>query len=87
MTQDGRHYSVRDLEMDRRHPQPGHPHRSKGWSQRDAVTGSAAQVVRQLQDLLGLSFTGFNFIISGPHRMAAMNRIAEDVLPVLRSTE
>jgi alkanesulfonate monooxygenase SsuD/methylene tetrahydromethanopterin reductase-like flavin-dependent oxidoreductase (luciferase family) len=55
--------------------------------QPDAVTGSAAQVVGQLQDLLGLGFTGFNFIISGPHRMATMNRIADDVLPVLRSTE
>jgi alkanesulfonate monooxygenase SsuD/methylene tetrahydromethanopterin reductase-like flavin-dependent oxidoreductase (luciferase family) len=51
----------------------------------DAVTGSAAQVVSQLRDLLGLGFTGFNFIINGPDRIAAMHQIAEDVLPILRS--
>src|SRR5215469_1175461 len=47
--------------------------------QPDAVSGSAKQVVSQLQDLLGLGFTGFNFIISGPDRTANMQRIAEDV--------
>jgi hypothetical protein len=54
--------------------------------QPDAVTGPANQVVSQLQDLLGLAFTGFNFMISGPDRIANMQRIAEDVLPILRST-
>ena len=52
----------------------------------DAVSGSAEQVVGQLQDLRGLGFTGFNFLISGPDRMASMRRIAEEVLPALRST-
>jgi alkanesulfonate monooxygenase SsuD/methylene tetrahydromethanopterin reductase-like flavin-dependent oxidoreductase (luciferase family) len=54
--------------------------------QPDTVTGSAKQVVNQLQELLGLGFTGFNFITSGPDRIADMQRIAEDVLPILRST-
>lgn len=54
--------------------------------QPDVVTGSAKQVVSQLRDLLGLGFTGFNFIVSGPGRAPSMQRIAEEVLPVLRST-
>ena len=54
--------------------------------QPDVVTGSAKQVVSQLRDLLGIGFTGFNFIVSGPGRTANMQRIAEEVLPVLRST-
>ena len=54
--------------------------------QPDAVTGSAEQAVSQLRDLLRLGFTGFNFIASGPDRKADMQRIAEEVLPVLRST-
>jgi alkanesulfonate monooxygenase SsuD/methylene tetrahydromethanopterin reductase-like flavin-dependent oxidoreductase (luciferase family) len=54
--------------------------------QPDAVTGSANQVMSQLQDLVGLGFTGFNFMTSGPDRIANMQRIAEDVLPILRST-
>lgn len=55
--------------------------------QPDVVTGSATQVVSQLRDLLGLGFTGFNFMISGPDRTAAMTRIAHDVLPSLRSDQ
>jgi alkanesulfonate monooxygenase SsuD/methylene tetrahydromethanopterin reductase-like flavin-dependent oxidoreductase (luciferase family) len=51
----------------------------------DAVTGSAIQVVSQLRDFLGLGFTGFNFILSGPARTENMRRIAEQVLPALRS--
>jgi alkanesulfonate monooxygenase SsuD/methylene tetrahydromethanopterin reductase-like flavin-dependent oxidoreductase (luciferase family) len=54
--------------------------------QPDMVTGSAKQVVSQLRDLLGLGFTGFNFLVSGPGRTANMQRIAEEVLPDLRST-
>jgi alkanesulfonate monooxygenase SsuD/methylene tetrahydromethanopterin reductase-like flavin-dependent oxidoreductase (luciferase family) len=54
--------------------------------QPDVVTGSASQVVSRLRDLLGLGFTGFNFIASGPGRIANMQRIAEEVLPALRST-
>ncbi len=54
--------------------------------QPDMVTGSARQVVSQLRDLLGLGFTGFNFIVSGPGQIANMRRIAEEVLPALRST-
>ena len=53
--------------------------------QPDAVTGSAKQVVNQLRDLRGLGFTGFNFILSGPDRVASMQQIAHDVLPTLRS--
>jgi alkanesulfonate monooxygenase SsuD/methylene tetrahydromethanopterin reductase-like flavin-dependent oxidoreductase (luciferase family) len=54
--------------------------------QPDVVTGSAKQVVSQLRDLLGLGFTGFNFIVDSPDLTANMQRIAEEVLPVLRST-
>ncbi len=54
--------------------------------QPDMVTGPARQVVSQLRDLLGLGFTGFNFILSGPGQTTNMRRIAEDVLPVLRPT-
>jgi alkanesulfonate monooxygenase SsuD/methylene tetrahydromethanopterin reductase-like flavin-dependent oxidoreductase (luciferase family) len=54
--------------------------------QPDVITGSAKQVVSQLRDLLGLGFTGFNFIVNGPGRTANVQRIAEEVLPVLRST-
>jgi alkanesulfonate monooxygenase SsuD/methylene tetrahydromethanopterin reductase-like flavin-dependent oxidoreductase (luciferase family) len=50
------------------------------------VTGSAKQVVSQLRDFLGLGFTGFNFNVSGAGQTASMQRIAEEVLPVLRST-
>jgi alkanesulfonate monooxygenase SsuD/methylene tetrahydromethanopterin reductase-like flavin-dependent oxidoreductase (luciferase family) len=146
-TQDGRHYSVRDLEME---PRPGHPipiwlgtfgpralavtgALADGWipslgyrpleefpamrrrideaalaagrspdeirgvlnvnvrldadaqPERDAVTGSAAQCVSQLRDLLGLGFTGFNFLIGGPDRSAALRQVAEEVVPALRS--
>jgi alkanesulfonate monooxygenase SsuD/methylene tetrahydromethanopterin reductase-like flavin-dependent oxidoreductase (luciferase family) len=49
----------------------------------DVITGSAKQVVSQLRDLLGLGFTGFNFIVSDPGRTADMQRIAEEVLPLL----
>jgi alkanesulfonate monooxygenase SsuD/methylene tetrahydromethanopterin reductase-like flavin-dependent oxidoreductase (luciferase family) len=53
--------------------------------QPDAVTGPAGQVVSQLRDLLGLGFTGFNFLVSGPDRRASMRQVAEDILPDLRS--
>jgi alkanesulfonate monooxygenase SsuD/methylene tetrahydromethanopterin reductase-like flavin-dependent oxidoreductase (luciferase family) len=144
-TQDGRHYSVRDLEME---PRPAHPipiwlgtfgpralavtgRLADGWipslgyrpleefpamrrrideaaraagrrpeeirgilnlnlrldpgaqPQPDSVTGSAAQVVSQLRDLLGLGFTGFNFLIGGPDRGAALRQVAEEVIPAL----
>jgi len=49
----------------------------------DSVTGSPRQVAGQLRDLLGFGFTGFNFILSGPDRMASMQQIAHDVLPTL----
>jgi alkanesulfonate monooxygenase SsuD/methylene tetrahydromethanopterin reductase-like flavin-dependent oxidoreductase (luciferase family) len=55
-------------------------------AQPDAVAGSANQVVSQLRDLLGLGFTGFNFMTSGPDQITSMRRLAEDVLPILRST-
>jgi alkanesulfonate monooxygenase SsuD/methylene tetrahydromethanopterin reductase-like flavin-dependent oxidoreductase (luciferase family) len=54
--------------------------------QPDVVTGTTSQVVSQLQAFLGLGFTGFNFILSGRGQIANMRRIAEDVLPELRST-
>jgi alkanesulfonate monooxygenase SsuD/methylene tetrahydromethanopterin reductase-like flavin-dependent oxidoreductase (luciferase family) len=54
--------------------------------QPDAVTGSAGQVTGQLRHLMGLGFTGFNFLISGPYRAATLQQAAEEVLPVLRST-
>jgi alkanesulfonate monooxygenase SsuD/methylene tetrahydromethanopterin reductase-like flavin-dependent oxidoreductase (luciferase family) len=52
----------------------------------DTVTGAAKQVVSQLRDLVALGFTGFNFLFSGPDRGADMRRVAEEVLPALRST-
>jgi alkanesulfonate monooxygenase SsuD/methylene tetrahydromethanopterin reductase-like flavin-dependent oxidoreductase (luciferase family) len=54
--------------------------------QQDAVTGSAKQAVSQLRQLLGFGFTGFNFLVSGPDQTASLERIAEEVLPALRST-
>lgn len=54
--------------------------------QPDAVTGSAAEVASQLRHLLDLGFTGFNFIIGDSDRKVTMQRIAEEVLPSLRST-
>jgi len=54
--------------------------------QQDAVTGSAEQAVSQLRHLLGLGFTGFNFLVRGPDQIPAMQRIAGEVLPALRST-
>jgi alkanesulfonate monooxygenase SsuD/methylene tetrahydromethanopterin reductase-like flavin-dependent oxidoreductase (luciferase family) len=54
--------------------------------QPDAVTGSARQVVSQLRHLLGLGFTGFNFLVRDPDQKATMQRIAEEVLPALRPT-
>ena len=54
--------------------------------QPDVVTGSAEQVVSQLRDLHGLGFTGFNCIVDGPDRVASMRRIADEVLPALKST-
>jgi alkanesulfonate monooxygenase SsuD/methylene tetrahydromethanopterin reductase-like flavin-dependent oxidoreductase (luciferase family) len=53
--------------------------------QPDVVTGSARQVVSQLHELVGLGFTGFNFIVSGPRQTASLQGIAEEVLPALRS--
>jgi len=53
--------------------------------QPDVITGSVLHVTSQLQELLGLGFTGFNFILGGPGRTAQMQRIAEEVLPALRS--
>jgi alkanesulfonate monooxygenase SsuD/methylene tetrahydromethanopterin reductase-like flavin-dependent oxidoreductase (luciferase family) len=48
----------------------------------DVVTGSARQVVIQLQDLAGrYGFTGFNFLLKQP---ADLQRLAEEVLPELR---
>jgi alkanesulfonate monooxygenase SsuD/methylene tetrahydromethanopterin reductase-like flavin-dependent oxidoreductase (luciferase family) len=55
-------------------------------SQPDVVSGSANRVVSQLRDLHALGFTGFNFIINGPDQVASMRRIADEVLPALRST-
>jgi len=52
----------------------------------DAVAGSAKRVVSQLRDLLGFGFTGFNFLTGGPDQTATMQRIAQDVIPALRST-
>jgi alkanesulfonate monooxygenase SsuD/methylene tetrahydromethanopterin reductase-like flavin-dependent oxidoreductase (luciferase family) len=53
--------------------------------QPDGVAGSARQVVGQLRDLLGLGFSGFNFLPGDPGRTATMRTIAEEVLPALRS--
>jgi alkanesulfonate monooxygenase SsuD/methylene tetrahydromethanopterin reductase-like flavin-dependent oxidoreductase (luciferase family) len=52
--------------------------------QPDAVTGLPGQVVDQLREFLGFGFTGFNFLLSGPDQTAAMQQIAEDILPALR---
>ena len=49
----------------------------------DVITGPVKQVVSQLQDLIGLGFTGFNFNFSDPDRITNMRRVAEEVLPAL----
>jgi alkanesulfonate monooxygenase SsuD/methylene tetrahydromethanopterin reductase-like flavin-dependent oxidoreductase (luciferase family) len=116
-TQQGRHHSVRDLELE---PRPAHPipiwlgtfgpralavtgRLADGWipslgyrpteefdpaagPQPDLVTGSVPQVVSQLRDLLSLGFTGFNFLVGDPDRISNLRRIAEEIVPALRST-
>jgi hypothetical protein len=52
----------------------------------EAVTGTARQVLNQLQHLRRLGFTGFNFLTSGPDRATTLQQIANDGLPALRST-
>jgi alkanesulfonate monooxygenase SsuD/methylene tetrahydromethanopterin reductase-like flavin-dependent oxidoreductase (luciferase family) len=52
----------------------------------DTVAGSAGQVVDQLRGFVNLGFTGFSFQPVGPDRTAAMRKLAEEVLPALRST-
>jgi alkanesulfonate monooxygenase SsuD/methylene tetrahydromethanopterin reductase-like flavin-dependent oxidoreductase (luciferase family) len=50
------------------------------------VTGSAAQVASQLDDLRHrFGFTGFNFMAGGPDRVASMQQVAEEVIPQLRT--
>lgn len=51
--------------------------------QPDEVAGSVSHVTDQLSDLLGVGFTGFNFLPSGPDRVEAMQQIAEEILPAL----
>ena len=51
---------------------------------RDHLFGQARG--KPAMDLPGPGFTGFNFIVSGPDRKADMQRIAEEVLLVPRST-
>ena len=87
----------RRIDAARRSRRPAPPSRSAAsstWAsastparrpQPDLVTGSAAQVLSQLRELLGLGFTGFNFLIGGPDRGAALRQVAEEVLPALRS--
>lgn len=53
--------------------------------QEEAVAGSARDAVGQLRHLLDLGFSGFSFYVSGPDRMTSTQRIAEEVLPALRS--
>lgn len=53
--------------------------------EQDVVTGSAEQVVSRLRDLRSLGFTGFNFLVGGPDRIAGMQKLAEEVLTHLRS--
>ena len=45
----------------------------------------AGHLAGQLRDLLGLGFTGFNFILGDPDPIASMQQIAHDVLPTLRA--
>ena len=47
----------------------------------DLVTGSAAQVVSQLQELMSwYGFTGFNFMVRDP---SDLKRLAEEVVPAV----
>ena len=51
----------------------------------DLVTGSASQVAAQLHDLVTrYGFTGFNFMLPGPHRHEDLQQLAEEILPALR---
>jgi len=49
----------------------------------DAITGSAASVAAQLQDLVEMGFTAFNVMPVGGHLREQMERFATEVLPVM----
>ncbi|WP_084962627.1 LLM class flavin-dependent oxidoreductase [Thermoactinospora rubra] len=49
------------------------------------VSGPAGAVTDALLGFTGLGFTGFNFMISGPDAAEQTERLAREVLPVLRA--
>lgn len=49
------------------------------------LTGSPAQVIDQLHHYLELGFTGVNFCPTGPGRTDQVVRIAEEILPAMRT--
>jgi alkanesulfonate monooxygenase SsuD/methylene tetrahydromethanopterin reductase-like flavin-dependent oxidoreductase (luciferase family) len=48
------------------------------------LTGSPTELADRLRTFLGLGFTGFNFLPVGPDRAATVERLARDVVPLLR---
>jgi alkanesulfonate monooxygenase SsuD/methylene tetrahydromethanopterin reductase-like flavin-dependent oxidoreductase (luciferase family) len=50
------------------------------------LVGSPPELADRLQMFLGLGFTGFNFLPVGPDRTAVVERLARDVVPLLRQT-
>lgn len=51
----------------------------------DLVTGNPGTVAEQLAELAGTGFTVFNFMVRGPNSDEQIERLAQEVLPSLRS--
>jgi hypothetical protein len=49
------------------------------------VSGEPAQIVERLLGFVELGFVGMNFILPGPDASEQRERLAVEVLPVLRS--
>jgi hypothetical protein len=52
----------------------------------DTVTGPVEAIVEQLVGFTRLGFTGFNVQASGPDRDEQVERIANEVIPAVRSS-
>jgi alkanesulfonate monooxygenase SsuD/methylene tetrahydromethanopterin reductase-like flavin-dependent oxidoreductase (luciferase family) len=48
------------------------------------LAGPPAQLADQLRGFLALGFSGFNFLVVGPDRSAGVDRLAREVVPLLR---
>jgi probable F420-dependent oxidoreductase len=57
----------------------------RAQAERSVVSGPAESVVEQLLALVELGFSGFNFIPFGSDKSDQMQRLAQDVIPAVRS--